>query len=384
MVREFFIESARHWVNEYHLDGLRLDATHSFVDDSPRPFVAQLVEDVRASVDGRSVLIIAEDHRNLNAMLRPPSEGGWGLDGVWADDFHHEVRRHLGGDDEGYYRDYTGSIRDIATTINQGWFYTGQTSAHLQESRGTEPVGFSKRACIVCLQNHDQVGNRAMGDRLHHTIEPAALRAASALLACVPETPLLFMGQEWAAGAPFQYFTDHDEELGKVVTEGRRREFSHFRAFSDPAVRERIPDPQAASTFERSRLDWSEPDREPHASVLRLYRALLRLRHEEPVFRLTGQATSLAIVLDDETLLLQRTHPGAAALWLVVRFKGTGTVALSPLVDDEEWETVLTTEDPPFAPDPAPIRVETHGRSPVVAFSRPGAVLLRLSASSTG
>jgi maltooligosyltrehalose trehalohydrolase len=382
MVRQFFIENARHWVHEYHLDGLRLDATHALIDDSPTTLVAQLVDEVQATVQDRRVLIVAEDHRNLNAMLRPRAEGGWGLDAVWADDLHHEIRRHLHGDDEGYYRDYTGSVPDIAATINAGWFYTGQVSTHLGEPRGTEAVGFPKRACVVCLQNHDQVGNRALGDRLHHAIDPAAYRAASALLLCGPETPLLFMGQEWAATAPFQYFTDHDEELGKVVTEGRRREFAHFRAFSDPASREQIPDPQAASTFERSKLDWSEPGRDPHASVLRLYQALLALRANEPALRAGAEGTAEAIAVDAETLLLRRDAPGAASVGLVVRFRGPGTVDLAPHLHagreaGGDWDVVLTTEDPPFAPDAAPPSIELSGPAPVVRFERAGAVVLR-------
>ena len=244
-----------------------------------------LAERVQKSLPDRWIPLIAEDHRNLDTMIRPRWAGGWDLDGVWADDFHHQVRRHIAGDDEGYYRDYTGTTADLATTINQGWFYTGQHSIHLDEPRGTDPVGIEPWKFTICLQNHDQVGNRAFGDRLHHQVDLAAYRAATALLLTCPQTPLLFMGQEWAASAPFLYFTDHDEDLGKIVTEGRRREFRHFLAFVDPEAREKIPDPQAVSTFETSRLDWSELEREPHASTFRLYRALLGLRRSEPALR---------------------------------------------------------------------------------------------------
>ena len=205
--------------------------------------------------------VIAEDHRNLARMIRPEGEGGWGLDGVWADDFHHKVRVALAGDNEGYYRDYTGSMSNLAGTLNQGWHFTGQYSTHLQEHRGTDPTGIPPRRFVFCIQNHDQIGNRALGERLHHQIDLAAYRAASVLLLCAPATPLLFMGQEWAATTPFLYFTDHPEELGKLVTEGRRNEFRHFSAFSDAAARERIPDPQDQATFRASRLDWSELDR---------------------------------------------------------------------------------------------------------------------------
>src|SRR5262249_1613168 len=159
-----------------------------------------------ASLPGRRPVLIAEDHRNLALMLQPESAGGWGLDAVWADDFHHQTRRHLAGDHESYYADFTGSITDLAATIRQGWFYCGQRAPHLEQPRGTDPSAVALEQCVICLQNHDQVGNRAFGERLHHQIDPAAYRAASALLLCCPETPMLFMGQEWAASSPFLFF----------------------------------------------------------------------------------------------------------------------------------------------------------------------------------
>src|SRR5262249_42030338 len=210
---------------------LGVDPPHARHAAAPRHFIAELASRVRASVPERRILIVAEDHRNLAHMIRPESEGGWDLDGVWADDWHHELRRLLAGDNEGYYRDYTGTVSDLVATLNQGWFYTGQYSLHLDTERGTDPRGVASRRFVICLQDHDQVGNRAFGDRLNQQIDRAAFRAASAVLLTAAQTPLLFMGQEWAASTPFLYFTDHDEDLGKIVTEGRRREFRHFVAF---------------------------------------------------------------------------------------------------------------------------------------------------------
>jgi maltooligosyltrehalose trehalohydrolase len=230
MVRQFFIENALHWVHEYHVDGLRLDATHAISDEDPRHFVAQLTARVRESA-GRPVYVIAEDHRNLAHMVRPEGEGGWGLDGVWADDFHHKVRVALAGDNEGYYRDYTGSMPNLARTLNRGWHFTGQYSAYLHEHRGTDPTGIPPRRFVFCIQNHDQIGNRALGDRLHHQIELSAYRAATVLLLCAPATPLLFMGQEWAATAPFLYFTDHPERWS-TRAEDRWRPSKNYRAHS--------------------------------------------------------------------------------------------------------------------------------------------------------
>ena len=382
MVREFFAENALHWVHEYHVDGLRLDATHALHDERPRHFLAELSARVRESAPDRRILLIAEDHRNLSKMLRPEWAGGWDLDGVWADDFHHQVRRHLAGDDEGYYRDYTGSIPDLAETLNQGWYYTGQDSIHLGEPRGTDPTGIEPHRFVICLQNHDQVGNRAFGDRLHHQIDGASYRAAVALLLTAPQTPLLFMGQEWAAKAPFLYFTDHDEDLGKVVTEGRRREFRHFLAFVDPAARETIPDPQAVSTFQASRLDWSEREAEPHASTLRLHRALLHARRTERALRSAEPGSFEAFPIGDDTIGLRRSAPDGATMLAIIRLRGWGPVALrqqdlARAPEGHRWERILTTEDPPFATDPTPPDLDLSGETPAIRFGRPSAVLLR-------
>jgi len=374
-VREFFIENALHWVHEYHVDGLRLDATHAIADAGPRHILAELAARVRESAPSRQVLMMAEDHRNLRAIVSAESEGGWGLDGVWADDFHHQCRRLLAGDSDGYFGDFTGRTSDLAATIRDGWFYQGQFSAHLRQPRGTDPAGLAAARFVICLQNHDQVGNRALGERLHHQIDLAAYRAASALLLLAPETPLLFMGQEWAAGTPFRYFTDHHEELGRLVTEGRRGEFRHFAAFADPAGRQRIPDPQAVETFESSRLRWEERGVEPHALVLRLYQALLALRRSEPALG-AGAAWQVA-ALDEGTIGLRRG--GAAGLLVIVRLTGGGDVDFEPIatgVPRGRWRVVLSTEDPDFAVDPSPPEIGAGPGTTTIRFLRPGALIV--------
>ena len=383
MVRRFFIENAMHWIHEYHIDGLRLDATHAIIDDSQVQFVAELVTRVRESVHGRRTYIIAEDHRNLHYMVRPEGEGGWGLDGVWADDFHHEVRVALAGDNEGYFRDFEGSMSKLAETLNRGWLYSGQFSAYLKEHRGTDPTGIPPRRFVFCLQNHDQIGNRAFGDRLHTQIDDAAFRAASVLMLCAPATPLIFMGQEWAASTPFRYFTDHPEELGRLVTEGRRKEFRHFRDFSDEEARQRIPDPQAESTFLASRLKWEETTCDPHFSMFRLYQALLALRRTEPAIRYTGVGSFQAYALSEHTLLLRQNADFGPGLLAIIQMEGSAEVdlaghpSLAGLVATRS-QLILTTEDPPFAVDPQPPRVELTNVNPRIAFRRPSAVLLRV------
>lgn len=382
MVRAFFFENALHWLHEYHIDGLRLDATHAIQDVRARHFLIELATRARESVHGRRVYVIAEDHRNLAAMVRPEGEGGWGLDGVWADDFHHDVRVALAGDNEGYYGDYEGSATALATVLNRGWQFVGQYSSYLQEHRGTDPSGIPPRRFVFCIQNHDQIGNRALGERLHHQIDLAAYRAASALLLTAPATPLLFMGQEWATQSPFLYFTDHPEPLGSSVTEGRRREFRHFAAFNDPESLERIPDPQAEETFHRCVLDPEERAREPHASMLRLYQTLLALRRTEPALRHAQIGSFEAFALTDTTLLIRQDAEAGASLLVVIQLDGPGRVdlaghpALSGL-DGARCQLVLTTEDRPYTTDPRPPRVELGGSAPVVEFQQPSAVLLR-------
>jgi maltooligosyltrehalose trehalohydrolase len=377
MVRQFFIENALHWIHEYHIDGLRLDATHAIVDEDPRHFVAQLTARVREA-SRRPVYVIAEDHRNLAYMIRPEGEGGWGLDGVWADDFHHKVRVALAGDNEGYYRDYTGSMPNLARTLNQGWHFTGQYSGYLHEHRGTDPTGIPPRRFVFCIQNHDQIGNRAMGERLHHQIALPAYRAATVLLLCAPATPLLFMGQEWATTAPFLYFTDHPEALGKLVTEGRRNEFRHFSAFSDPEARERIPDPQALTTFTGSRLEWSEIKREPHASTLRLYKRLLALRRQEPAILCERFA---AFALGEGTLLLRQDADMGPSLVAIIQMNGSATVTFTGHqavtgLDLSLHQILFTTEDRPFCADPQPPTIASTAGELRVSFCRPSAVVM--------
>ena len=350
-VRHFFIDNALYWLREFHLDGLRLDATNALKDDSATHFLADLSSAVEAFEPGPDRILIAEDHRNLNTLVLPQSEGGYGLDGVWVDDFHHQIRNLTAGDVESYYAAYEGTTaKDIAATLNQGWFYTGQRNPATGEPRGTDPSDVRLDQAVFCIQNHDQIGNRALGERLTADVAPHVFRAASALLLFAPELPLLFMGQEWAATTPFQFFTDHNEELGRLVTEGRKKEFEKFSGFGGQDV----PDPQDEATFQRSRLDWSELERPAHGGVLRLYQDLLRLRSDvEGEFEATPHGNT--------GLVLRR---GNHALLVTL-----GEAATLPL--PQGAEPVLHTETDRYAADVQPPDV-TGGQ---VRFRRAGALI---------
>jgi maltooligosyltrehalose trehalohydrolase len=368
LVRRFVIDNAAHWVREYHLDGLRLDATHALIDSSPTHVVAELADAARHEVPW-PVAIHAEDHRNLSAIVEPRDRGGWGLDGIWADDFHHIVRRMTAGDAHGYYGDFEGTEEELVRTIRQGWLYTGQPTKRTGECRGTDASRVPMRHSVICLQNHDQVGNRAIGDRLHHRIEPAAWRAATTLLLTAPMTPLLFMGQEWSASTPFLFFTDLEADLGRAVTEGRRREFKDFPGF-DPQTD--VPDPQAPETFERSKLRWEERRHPQHAASLALHSTLLSLRASHVA--LQASDCSAGEAWTDGTGTVVRRRGDSETFVVVASLRGAGVVDYGRAVPDESAaEVLLTTEDAAFAPDPQPPRVA----SSTVTFQRAGGVLIR-------
>ena len=266
--RQFFVENAPYWRNEFHIDGFRVDATHAIADSSPVHLLAEITDAIHAC----GGFVIAEDERKLPQLVKRTHAGGLGFDGCWADDFHHIVHVMLTGEKEGYYSKYAGEPEELARTITRGWLLPNPNS----NARSEETFGPSQ--FVLTISNHDQVGNRAFGERLGHLTDAAAYRAASALLCLVPQTPLLFMGQEWNSSSPFQFFTDHNATLGKAITKGRRYEFRHFAAFADPSIRDTIPDPQAERTFSISKLPWEELDDFEHAGILRLYQECLKLR----------------------------------------------------------------------------------------------------------
>ena len=278
-VRAFVVDNACMWVRDYHVDGLRLDAVHAIVDTSATHIVEEIACAVHAVGESlaRPAWVVAESDLNDPRVVRPPELGGYGCDAQWSDDFHHALHAVLTGERDGYYADF-GSLGQLAKALRQAWVYDGCHSPYRRRRHGRPPTGLPSTAFFGYLQNHDQVGNRAAGERSSALMSTGRLKIGAALVLCSPFVPMLFQGEEWGASTPFQYFTDHgDPELGRAVSEGRRREFAAFGWDPDD-----VPDPQDPATFERSKLDWDERGRAPQAELLDWHRHLVALRREVP------------------------------------------------------------------------------------------------------
>lgn len=277
-VRLFFIDNARMWLREYHIDALRLDAVHAIVDESALHFLEELVEAVaRIEIEtGRHLALIAESDLNDPRLVRPIEQGGYGLSAQWSDDFHHALHVLLTSEKSGYYAAYN-AWDDLIKSLTSVFVYDGSYYAQRERKHGRPAGQLPGYRFLGYIQNHDQIGNRATGERISHLVGPDLAMVAAAVVFASPFVPMLFMGEEWAASSPFQYFTDHEEELGKAVSEGRRSDFGAFGW--QP---ERVPDPQDIQTFQRSRLNWNELDQPPHADVLEWYRRLIALHRSGP------------------------------------------------------------------------------------------------------
>ena len=329
-VRDFFIENALYWIDEYRFDGLRLDAIHAIKDDSPLHVVDELAA---ALEDGpardRHIHLVLENHFNeARRLVRSRSPAKSQLSKAqWNDDFHHALHVLVTGEDDGYYIDYRNPLVRAGRILAEGFAYQGERSEFGKHLRG-EPSGFlPPSAFIGFLQNHDQIGNRALGERIGQLADPAKLRAAMAILLLSPQVPLLFMGEEYAAPEPFLYFCEYRGELADAITRGRRSEFGSFRGFDSEEARARIPDPNAESTFARSRLNWELRDAPPHNNWLQFTRELLRIRREQVVRLIPSIVPGRSMfAVEDEVLTVRWPLDDGRTLSLRVSFTPDRTV----------------------------------------------------------
>ncbi|MHB1162476.1 MAG: malto-oligosyltrehalose trehalohydrolase [Chloroflexota bacterium] len=350
-VREFFVANAGHWIDEYHLDGLRLDATQTIYDGSPEHVLAAIGRRAREAARGRSILLVAENEPQQVRLVRTLEQGGYGLDGLWNDDFHHSALVAVTGRNEAYYTGYLGTPQELISAIKYGYLYQGQRYRWQGKRRGSPTFGLKPATFVVFVQNHDQIANSAAGLRIHQLTSPGRYRAVTALTLLAPGTPMLFQGQEFAASSPFLYFADHPPELARLVRRGRAESVAQFPSVADPAIQERLALPDDPRTFERSKLDLSE--RESHAEAYAMHRDLLRLRREDPVFRSQGAGGVDGAVLGPEAFVLRFFGEDGDDRLLLVNLGRDLALdpAPEPLLAPPEgvdWEVYWSSEDPRY------------------------------------
>ncbi len=302
-VREFFLSNARYWIEEFHLDGLRLDATQSIYDESKDHIIGAIVREVRRAAGKRSTILIGENEPQHEELIRPLDQGGHGLDALWNDDLHHSAMVRLTGRNEAYYTDYLGQPQEFISAAKYGFLYQGQWYKWQHQRRGTLAFDRPPQAFVTFIQNHDQLANSARGQRAHELTSPGLYKSITALLLLMPGTPMLFQGQEFAASSPFLYFADHKPEMAALVKDGRRRFLAQFRSLAMPEMRNSFADPADPETFRRSKLDHSE--RERHREIWTLHRDLLRLRRQEPALAAQKLRGLDGAVLSSEALVLR-------------------------------------------------------------------------------
>jgi len=363
--REFLIGNACYWIREFHLDGFRLDATQSVFDSSRTHLLAELTERARAVAQPRRIIVIAENEPQCGEQLLPVKAGGFGIDAMWNDDFHHSARVALTGSRDGYFRDYTGRAQELLSCVRRGFLYQGQWYTWQSKARGSPLHGREAAACVIFLQNHDQVGNTAAGVRIHSNSAAARYRALIATTLLAPQTPMLFMGQEFGASTTFTFFADHSEKLSRLVHAGRREFVGQFRAYADARLQALIPDPGAEQTFLDSKLDWNEVAHNRH--MLSLHRDLLRLRAHDPVISRQAVASIDGATLSEHSFLLRWFDVEHGDRLLIVNLEGdlpAGSIA-EPLLAPPRgsgWQTAWSSEAPEYGGLGAFEPVADHGR----------------------
>jgi maltooligosyltrehalose trehalohydrolase len=353
-VREFFLANQQYWVEEFHIDGYRYDATQAIVDDSPVHILAEMSDTVRRAGGAKKMYLINENEPQHTRIARPIHAGGYGMDALWNDDFHHSAMVAVTGRNEAYYTDHYGKPQEFISAAKWGYLFQGQRYSWQKNRRGTPALDLPPTAFVSFIQNHDQIANSGTGMRVCDITSPGELRAMTALMILSPQTPMLFMGQEFAASTPFHYFADHHGDLGELVCKGRAREVSQFPSMATPEVQAHLPNPCKRETFEKCKLDHAEKTQGHHARVWILHRDLIRLRKEEPTMRRVQKRGDIdGAVLSDRALVLRFFGSEQDDRLLVVNF-GTDLnlpVAPEPLLappDRKRWGVLWSSEHPKY------------------------------------
>jgi len=321
-VRRLIIDNAAYWITEYHFDGLRLDAVHAIVDASKRHLLEVIAQTVRQTAEGRHIHLLIENEENQASWLRrEPNGRAWLYTAQWNDDVHHVLHTAVTGETSGYYGEYANDTTKLGRALAEGFAFQGEMMAYRGAPRGEPTADLPTTAFVAFIQNHDQIGNRAFGDRLSAIASREALRAIAAIYLISPQIPMIFMGEEWAASQPFPFFCDFTGELSDAVREGRRAEFAKFPEFQDPAQRERIPDPTSLDTFLSAKLKWQDIHQGHHAEWRALYKQLLAIRHVEIIPRLKGCKNICFEVLGEAAILVAWTLDDSATLTLCANLK---------------------------------------------------------------
>ena len=349
-VREFFITNARYWIEEFHFDGLRLDATQQIYDRSTPNIITEVVATVRDAAGDRNTIIVGENEPQRSSLVRPREEGGSGLDALWNDDFHHAARVAATGRDEAYYSGYRGVAQEFVSAAKYGFLYQGQSYPWQEKGRGIPALDLPPTRFVVFTDNHDQIANTS-GGRLHQETSPGRYRALTTLLLLLPNTPMLFQGQDFQTSRPFFFFADHAPDLSKLVRTGRVREMSQFPSIATADGTACLSDPADPDAFARCKLDWSE--REQNAEALALHKDLLRLRREDPVLRAQRMRGLDGAVLSDHAFVLRYFGESMGDRLLVVNFGARlhASPIPEPLLAPSRggsWRTVFSTESPKY------------------------------------
>jgi maltooligosyltrehalose trehalohydrolase len=350
-VREFFAGNVEYWIREYHLDGLRFDATQSIFDNSREHILARMAQGARAAAGKREIILVAENEEQEAKIARPPERGGYGFDALWNDDFHHTAIAAVTGLRSAYYTDYCGSPQEFISAVKYGYLYQGQYYSWQKKRRGEPTLGMDPTAFVIFIENHDQVSNSAYGKRLHQLTSPGRFRAITALTLLAPGTPLLFQGQEFGSSKPFVFFAHHNPELAKLVHKGRAEFLSQFPCLKDTEMRDRVPDPASPSTMQCCKLDWNEWEQNAH--IVTLHRDLLRLRHSDPAFRMQSYGRVDGAVLATNIFVLRYFVEAGLDRLLVVNLGADLHLvhAPEPLLapaEERSWQVLWSSEDPAY------------------------------------